>query len=438
MGTWNRNFLVHHAKADVVRNKVVHWLERKGFDQSVDAPLFDDFADDERYLCLVSNLEWTIVLYSEAFLEGDRLLAELQTWPIILQVTIADSDVWGYDLLEDGELTASFNSNPRYFGGDDQKLPINGDPERLCRVLGLPGREADIRRCQRAKVLFSDFPCRSFCQVLGASAGALHPGDFDLRIPGSGSPTEIAGWRIEPLRFERRRPFGEEPPGRILHSLAVRQFETREVPQSDDPDLKRNLQRQVQAIRLLFLPFALIGKVLGPVIGWWLRRKLKPPAQKGPSDPLLHWLCRRTAEPVAMDGEWLLNRRFGIRIRSGVQLRNVPKAPFPIPNEIFNFHIADRSLLAIANRPEWLRNVYILKNGRTVLSDELFFADDHPVRATIFRVEGPTHPRFEQMWFVEFERFVVTVGVTTETPLTGGALAAIKEVVRTLGRIPGT
>lgn len=438
MGTWNRNFLVRHAEADAVRSKVIYWLERKGFDQSVDAPLFDDFAADERYLCLVSNQEWTIVLYSEAFLEGDRLLEELRNWRIIMEVTIADSDIWRYDLFEDGELTASFNSNPRYFGGNDQKLPQNGDPERLCRVLGLRGREADIRQCQRTRLLFSDFPCRSFCLVLGASAGALHPGDFDFRFIGSGAPAEIAGWRIEPLRFERRRPLGEEPPGRILHSLAVRQFEVRDVSRSADPDLTRNIRQQVQAIRLLFLPFILIGKVLGPVIGWWLRRKFKSPAQKGPSDPLLDWLSRRTTEPVTTDGEWLLNRHFGIRIRTGVQIRHEPKVPFPIPNEIFTFHVADRSIMAIANRPEWLRNLFTLRNGRSVLSDELFFVGDQPARATTFRVEGPKQPRFDQMWFVEFERFVVSVGVTTETPLTGETLAAIQEVVQTLGRIPGT
>jgi hypothetical protein len=436
MGTWTRNFLVRKADPDAVRNKLVTWLERKGFDQCADNPLFFDQNDDERSVCLVSNKEWIVVLYSEAFNEGDRLLSELQSWPVVLEVVIADSDVWGYDLIEDGELTASFNSNPRYFGGDDQKLPQNGDPERLCRVLGLEGREDDVRRCQNKKSLFSDFPCRSFCQALGASAGSLHHGDFDFRSDGPGSPKEIAGWRIETLFFERRRQLGEDPPGQILHSLSVREFETREARQSLDPESVRNLRRQIGIISLLFKPLTWIGMALGPAIRWWLKRRLEKPDGRQTGDPLLDGLSNRSPEPVSSEAGWLFNRNYGIRIRSAARPRDLPEALFRMPNEIFGFQVSGVSLSAWADRPEKLRNLFVLRNGRTLVSDELFFVGRQPARATVFRTEDTEKTRFDHMWFVEFDRFVVSISSTSEIQLSPEVLAAIKGVVQTIDRTP--
>jgi hypothetical protein len=114
MGTWSRNFLVPKGNPNTLRDTLVGWLERKGFDLAEKIPPFAEPSDDDRALCLVSNAHWSIILYSESFKEGDRLLTELNDLPVLLEVLIADSDVWGYDLIENGELTASFNSNPRF------------------------------------------------------------------------------------------------------------------------------------------------------------------------------------------------------------------------------------------------------------------------------------------------------------------------------------
>jgi hypothetical protein len=211
MGTWTRNFLVPKGDRAALRDTITHWMERKGFDPTERPSLFADDSDEERGVFLVSNAQWTVILYREAFEEGDRLLTELDDRPVVLEVVIADSDVWAYELLEQGELTAAFNSNPRFFGGADQKLPKNGDPERLCQALGLKGREAEVRRVQTRRSLFADFPCQTFCRLIGAPAGALHFADLEGWNDGRMGAQDVGGWRIEPLRFERRRQFGAEP-----------------------------------------------------------------------------------------------------------------------------------------------------------------------------------------------------------------------------------
>lgn len=438
MGTWTRNFLVREADPDVVRSELISWLERKGFDQSTNTPLFVDRNDDERSACLVSNKEWAVILYSEAFTEGDRLLSVLHNWPVVLEVIIADSDVWGYDLIEGGELTASFNSNPHYFGGDDRKLPQNGDPERLCRVLGLEGRESDIRRCQNKKSFFSDFPCRSFCRLIGASTGALHHADFDFRNVGPDVPREIEGWRIETLFFEKRRQLGEEPPGQILHSLVAREFEVREPRRSVDPELEENLLRQVRIIGLLFKPLTWIGRALGPAIRWWFSRELDKSGGRPTGDPLLDGLARRSADPVTSEAGWLLNRKYGIRIKSEPHQRQPAEPLFQMPNEIFGFQVSGLALSALAERPERVRTLFVLKNGRKVVSDELFFAQERPARATVFKVEGSEKARLHHMWFVEFDRFIISICLTSENLPSPQALVAIKETVQTLSTIPST
>src|SRR5881394_1991885 len=106
MGTWTRNFLVPKGDPTALRDTITHWMERKGVDATDRSSLFTDDSDEERGFFLVSNAQWVVILYREAFEEGDRLLTELDDRPVVLEVVIADSDVWAYELLEQGELTA--------------------------------------------------------------------------------------------------------------------------------------------------------------------------------------------------------------------------------------------------------------------------------------------------------------------------------------------
>ncbi len=436
MGTWTRNFLLPKAEAKAVRDRLVNWLERKGFDESQRSLLFTEKNEDERALCLISNANWTVVLYREAFEEGDRLLSELLGWPVLLEVVIADSDVWAYDLIEDGNLTASFNSNPHYFGGDEQKLPLNGDPERLCRALGLEGLEARIGRLQKKRSLFSDFPCQAFCQLIGASAGALHFNDFDFRNSGSPGPKELAGWRVETLFFERRRPFGEEPPGPILHSLVVRQFETRERGPVVAPEFVKSMERQAQLISLLFKPLAWLAFCLGPMIHWWLRREMSGPTRKRTGDPLLDALRQLPASNVSAKEGWLVNPGYGLRIRASARPPTGAESLFGMPGEVFQFTVDGLSLSTLVIRLNRLRSHFLLQKGMTLVSDESFFVNAHPARALAFKVEKEGKPSFGRHWFVEFEGFVVWISSSDNTEPSPESSAKIRQTIETLEQIP--
>jgi hypothetical protein len=432
MGTWTRNFLVPNGDGAVLRGTIVRWMERKGFDPAERSSLFADDSDDERGVYLVSNAQWTVILYREAFEEGDRLLAELDDLPVVLEVVIADSDVWAYELLEQGELTAAFISNPRHFGGDDQKLPKNGDPERLCRALGMEGREAEVRRVQNRRSLFADFRCRTFCRLIGAPAGALHFVDLEGWNDGRLEAQNVGGWRIEPLYFERRRQFGEAARPLSLHSLAIREFETRAARQEElAPEFVAQMRRQAQIIGLLFKPLQWVLMGIGPLFRWWFRRQVRKPASARTGDPLLDALASTPTEPFQREGEWLVNRKYGCRLRIP---GDVPAGSLPLfrmPHEVFRFSVEGITVTALAIRPDKLRDSFTLRTGMTLIADDCFFAGTHPARNLVLRVEEGQKTRFVQQWFVELEHVVFLFDASSQELLRPEAANAIKAVVQT-------
>src|SRR5438128_1903587 len=338
MGTWTRNFLVPKGDPNALRDTIKRWLERKGFDQVERSLSFADDSNEERAAFFVSNAHWSVIIYREAFNEGDRLVAELGAWPVVMEIVIADSDVWAYELIENGQLTAAFNSNPRHFGGNDQKLPQNGDPKRLCRALGMEWREAEISRVQRRRSLFSDIPCQTFCRLIGAPAGALNFADLERWNNGRLDACEVGGWRVEPAYFERRRQFGEGPRPLILHSLAVREFESRELRHAaPDPEIADRLRTQARIIGIVFKPLQWILIGAGPFVRWRVQRHLRKSTGARPDDPLLAALASSSEEPFQRDGEWLVNRKYGCRIRAPERTPPSPHGLFRMPHEIFQF-----------------------------------------------------------------------------------------------------
>ena len=439
MGTWTRNFLVPQGDPTALRDIIARWMERKGFDPAGPSPLFADGSDGERGIFLVSNPQWVVILFRESFHEGDRLLRELEDLPVVLEVVIADSDVWAYELLEQGELTVAFNSNPRYFGGNDQKLPKNGDPERLCQALGIKEREKEVRRIQRKRSFFADVPCQTFCRLIGASAGALHFADFEAWNDGRPEAHDTGGWRIEPLYFERRRPFGEEPRPLSLHSLAVREFETRAPRQEAvDPEFVAQLRRKAAMIRLLFKPFHWMLMAISPLFGWWIRRRLRKPLHTRTGDPLLDALATSPAESFKREGEWLVNRKYECRLRATGDVPINSRPFFRVPHEVFRFFVAATTVTTLAIRPKNLPDFFTLRTGMTPVADECLFVGTHPARYLALRVEGAgQQTRFVQRWFIEMERVSFLFDASSERLLSPEAANAIKAVVQSFELIQG-
>ncbi len=441
MGTWTRNFLVPKADPDALRNTLVRWLERKGFDRVERTFVFADASDDERAAFLVSNAQWSVILYQEAFAEGDRLLTELNGLPVVLETAIADSDVWYYELIEQGELTAAFCSDPHYFGGNDLKLSKNGDPKRLCLALGMEGREAEIRRLQRKRSFFADFPCQAFCRLIGASAGGLTFGDFEGWNNGRQGVQNVGIWCIEPLYFERRHQFGEEARPLILHSFAVREFETNPPRHPAlDPEVAEHFRKLAQLIGLVLKPVQWLFWVFGPILRWGFRRQIRKTVEGKTGDPLIDAMASSQQKPVGRDGEWLVNRQYGCRIKTAEKPPSSSTDPLllilKMPNEVFTFSARGVAVTAIAIRPEKVGPFFTLRNETTLVVDESFFAGPHPARYLALRVPEEKRTQFRQHWFVELEHLILHFHVSTEHPFSPEAMDAIKAVVQSVEQIP--
>ena len=74
MGANIRTFAVRRNETAEVRQTLTDWLIAKGFEPSDSPRLFAAGPQRERSLLLSINDDWTIVAYSHAMQEGDRLV----------------------------------------------------------------------------------------------------------------------------------------------------------------------------------------------------------------------------------------------------------------------------------------------------------------------------------------------------------------------------
>lgn len=433
MGTWTRNFLVANANPAEVREKVVQWLERKGFDLKTQPSLMDSDEDDTRNTFIISNRLWTAVIYSEAFKEGDRLLKVLDGFPTVLEVWIADSDVWGYELYETGELTVSFNSNPGYFGREELKMPQNGDAPRLCRALGISGKVNLVRAAERRRSLFSDIPCEKFCHIIEAIPGTLHAADLEHWNQGRISAQEVEGWLIEPLLFEKRRPLEEadENPS-VLQSLTIRSFHPQEHREPlIDPEYFKAMQCQIQVLVWLFRP---IGWLLAVpfLFKIWLHQFgfLKPKRKGQPGYGLLEAIGD-APKPWYRDGEWLVNLRHSCRIHAPEQVKK-PVSLFFSLTEVFHFTVAGVEVFSHAIRKHQLRRRHFdLTPSQTLLNDENFFAGQNPGRLLVVQTDHEDRHSVKYVWLIEQSEVIYEFIVSSGSALPNSVVARIFEVVRT-------
>ena len=184
-------------------------------------PLFPFDEDHDRGLVLASNGQWTTVAYSHWHSEGERLAYELRkTSPVLLEIWVFDSDIWGYRLQEAGQLVASFNSNPRYFGGPPElELPVNGDPRLLCQAIGRPELTSEIERIQSKRAVFKERVAERFCQAIGADVAGL---DYHVLSDSGiepGQPVRLGGFDVEVLHFRRADALSARP--QQLHEVRI-------------------------------------------------------------------------------------------------------------------------------------------------------------------------------------------------------------------------
>src|SRR5205809_4093922 len=181
MGAFFQSVAIPTDSPGDVRTLVTTWLAAKGFEPRPEPPLFECDAETERGLCLFASDRWVVLLYSHMDTEGPRLLHELgKLNRPLLRVWVHDSDLWGYDLHQDEELVASFNSHPHYFGyAEELPLPANGDPALLCELCPVEAGAEAIARIQRGRALFKEVICRRFCQAIGAAPAGFGYRDIE-------------------------------------------------------------------------------------------------------------------------------------------------------------------------------------------------------------------------------------------------------------------
>jgi len=427
MGTWSRNFLIPKANPATAREIFVNWMERKGFDQMERPPLFECAKDEERCAFLFSNKEWTVLIYNEAFQEGDRILTEFDDYPALIEVWIGDSDHWGYALYEKGEFSAGCTLNQDYEAKNSQPPASPTDAEKICKILGFESRLAQVKKTQRKRHLFADVPCENFCQTIGALPAMFTAKDVESWNAGRLESREIAEWKIEPLLFERRKPFGQEADQPILHTLATRSFSPREPRPQFDQTL-RNLQRNTQILVWIFRP---IGWLLAaPFLAsiWLDKLGIKKSAKPKPGQEILRAIHTVVA-PWRWDGSWLVNDRHGCRIRAPKSSEG-EKVPIFIYG-VFRFFVDEVEISCVAVRPASLRRIFDLCPDQTVLKDETFFVREQSTRILSIQTQQKDGTNYHYFWFIELPGVIYQFTLFRKSELPESTFAKITDVVKT-------
>jgi len=433
MGTWSRNFLVHNTPATAVRDRFVLWMERRGFDLMSVPPLFDCDKETERCAFLFSNSQWTALLYSEAFMEGDRMLSEFSEFSRVVEVWIGDSDDWGYALYEKGEFTCGCTLNQEHETAASKPPASAEDAAKLCRALGIPERFNTVLKAQRKRHLFADVPCEKFCQAMEVEPAIFTARDMEQWNEGSLEAREIAGWHVTPLYFEKHRRLGEEPAGPMLHSIAVRAFNP-DPRVFRNPEMEELVRANVQMLKWVFLP---IRWVMTPIawtyvtvarVAVWFGKlgiKLSPKAM---AEGNLSSILASRGKPWKREGEWLVNRRHRCRIR--VPIAESERKPTPFLFGVFTFTVGLNEVPCTPLRPVTVRKIFDLRPQQTAVSDDSFQIGPHAARKLTVRMTEGDGVSYCYRWFVELPAAIYQFSLYLRSELAAADEAAIETIVR--------
>ncbi len=367
------------------------WLALRGFERHEQPVMFDLDGETERSAFVLSNHRWTVLIFSK-YEEERRLIRELQGWAeTLLYVWVQDSDVWGFDLFDSAGFSGSFNSDPktyRSFAEEEGDRPA-ADPEEVCRVLGVPGRAADLRRVERRRSAFQEDVCLSFCQLIEAEAALTGYDELERA-----ELDHLEGWRVEQLLFVHRGSVPRDV--RIdLHRHLLERRErdpkrdpTREIPAEVLAEAKQ-LRRRQRFRRLVLKPLS------------WLARawRVAYAASYGALAPRRRPVRRAAPHHSSYIHEvrQLVNDRHGCRITlaEGAWPRLAPSKPA----SVFAFHVGDTSVTCTARRPWKIDEILHRPSRAKVMFDEKLTVAGLQIRHLLYQMPpsflaGTSDPSF--------------------------------------------
>jgi hypothetical protein len=408
MGTFLHSLAIPKAGAEEVRGLVCRWLAAKGFQRRHDLPLFPCEEDGERGLFLFSNEHWVVVHYSHFLDEGERLLFELSKLnKPILRTWVHDSDLWGYDLFQDGDVTATFNSHPNYFGSVADAASLRtGNPELVCEACGVAGAVEMVARLQRERALFKEEICRHFCAALGVPPAGLDYRDIEGCDVAARGPVRVGDFQMESLFFVDPYRAGQEP-APSLHALEFHsESESQEIPAELEAYF-RAWQRWARAVAIIMRPLFFVFRIFLRLNHVWpqaspLYRRWFGSLGPLPSESFYRDLFELSWQSCRMDGRRLINDRH----HSAIKLPEQAVALLdPLLNLVFQFDVEDASVICEAFRPASIRHRFRLPMQTTVVQDEKFFVGQLPARAITLRQVFPTQPeeivRLQYLYYVQ-------------------------------------
>src|SRR5260370_1473173 len=393
MGTSFQSVAIHTSDGDEVKSLLLSWLSAKGFDPRPDQPLFE-CDDAERGLCLFWNDKWTVVLYSDMIHEGERLIFELgKLGRPVLQMSVFDSDVWGYDLYLENELALSFNSNPSYFGRFVEPTPSNSDPTLLCQVCPVDVKEQDIAKIQRGRALFKEGLCREFCQALGVEPAGVGFRDIEEASLTQGLCT-LGGFRMEEMYFVSRdhRTADERT---SLHDLRVAPLDRGISAEGEQSALPPDLRTIALLFRIVSWIIRPVFFVLVLLLRFYLLvervpfiRRLLSKQRPIHESRFLADLYELQTLTSRLEGRVLINDRHRCRI-------TLPEGVEPHIGQdrllLFAIRVDNLEVMVRALRPSQLQAQLRLGAGMVLMEDSKFFVGALPARLLLFKIEQPKH-----------------------------------------------
>lgn len=262
MGSWVRSWAVADAAPGAVPGRLASWLERKGYSLRPEAPLAPGTDDDEPVAFVLERGRWSVVVYSRSFDEGDRLRRELDSFPIWLELWIADSDAWGYTLFERHEATAQYASRPGLAPDGAGEIESAAGIEHVAGVLGLSEQLNELRRIERQRGLFADDAFDRFCAVLGLEEANLTADELRDACAARPDVIDLRGWKVRALWFERTQGGASEIHQPRLHRLPLRRPEPSQAGPEFPPPAIHGGPGSIAFTAL---------RALGPVLGFGFR-----------------------------------------------------------------------------------------------------------------------------------------------------------------------
>lgn len=414
MGASFFTLAVHRGNPEEVSDRIVRWMEAKGFKRFAGRRLFPLNEESERGFYLFTNGEWTVIHYSDIY-EYDRLAYELRriNRPSLF-LGCSDSDFWGYQLFNGTTQIDEFQTaTSSMFWPQD----VRETAWRLCQTLGLEDRYHELCKAMRARATFSEFSLQKFCRTLNMFPAGHQYRDIEDSTLGITGVLQFEDFRCEQLFFSRKTP--RDVTG-ILHEVVLnvpdRPREQVDVDNSMDPRPQLPwhhpdriaLQAQILMFKLFFLPYSIGFKIYLRIILFrvWLARRfpglkqlVDNPDESCPFDRLMTFLLVSSANRQRFESGGVINDHYGCRmaIPEDVEVSSIIGT-----NEVFRLLRGDMQIQCHAISEQELRVRLRLNSEMKILTDESFFVGKLPARVIIIECDyGSSRKAYLRRCFIQ-------------------------------------